>query len=59
MDQLNHYDYYVTRAQVSRDLSQRASNPSIAVVHSELAMRYENLAAQHERDIGIARSAQA
>lgn len=49
VNQLNHHDYYLTRAQASRALSHQASNPKIAAIHSELASRYDSLVAQFEQ----------
>ena len=50
MNQLNHQDYYVTRAATSRALALRAADPSIAAIHADLAKRYDILAAQPESE---------
>lgn len=44
MDQPHPKNYYLTRANVSRDRARRASAPAIAAIHLELAGRYEELA---------------
>lgn len=59
MDQLNHHEYYLTRAKTSRELAQQAASPAIAAIHSEMATRYENMVAQLGRNNVIERSAQA
>lgn len=59
MDQLNHQDYYLTRAKASRELAQQALNPAIAGIHSEMASRYDDMVAQLERNDDSGRSAQA
>lgn len=59
MDQLNHQDYYFTRAKASRELAQQAVNPAIAAIHSELATRYDDMVARLQPNDGIGRSAQA
>lgn len=41
MTELNHRDYYIGRADVSRRLAQQATNPQIAAIHREFANRYE------------------
>ncbi len=45
MSQSNHQDYYIARAANSRDLARRAADPAIAAIHTNLAMRYDLLAA--------------
>lgn len=61
MNQLNHHDYYLTRAAASRDLAGRAADPAVAAIHAEFATRYDLLAAQPERrnDGPATRGAQA
>ena len=59
MDQLNHQDYYLTRARASRQLAQQAADPAIAGIHSEMASRYDDMVAQFERNDATRRSAQA
>lgn len=44
MTDLNNQDYYLRRARHSRELAESAANPSIARIHLEMAMRYEELA---------------
>jgi hypothetical protein len=44
VQQLNSHEYYVTRAQASRRLAERAASPYIAAIHSDLASRYEHTA---------------
>ena len=51
MNQPNNQEYYVVRAAASRDLAQRAGNPTIAAIHAELATRYDSLAAQPDQTI--------
>lgn len=46
MDQRNHQDYYLARAEVSRGLAQRATNPVIAAIHVEFANRYDSMAVE-------------
>lgn len=56
MNELNHQIYYELRAETSRDLARRALSPAIAAIHSDFAVRYENLAASSERqneDFGV------
>lgn len=59
MDQLNHRDYYLTRAQASRDLAEQAANPAIAAIHSEMANRYDDMVIQLGRNEDAGRSVQA
>ena len=60
MDQLNTYDYYVMRAEHSRELAQRAASRPIAALHNELADRYDDLVAEIEASVAPAlREAQA
>ena len=60
MDQLNTYDYYVMRAEHSRDLAQRAASPGIAAIHHDLAERYDELVAEIEAHFAASvREAQA
>lgn len=42
--ELNNRDYYLRRAQHSRELAENAANPSIARIHLDMAVRYEDLA---------------
>ena len=60
MNQLNTYDYYVMRAEHSRELSQRAASPAIAAIHRHLAERYDSLVAESETSVApVLREAQA
>lgn len=59
MDQSNHYSYYRTRAETSRESAQQAPNPMIAGIHIEFATRYEGLIAELEQSNGTARTVQA
>ena len=59
MDQLNHQDYYLTRAKASRELAEQAADPAIAGIHSEMASRYDEMVARLERNDGTDRSSQA
>ncbi|MFV0625189.1 hypothetical protein ACBY01_14415 [Sphingomonas sp. ac-8] len=45
MNELNNHDYYLRRAQHSRQLADNAASPAIARIHQEMATRYEELAA--------------
>lgn len=49
MKQLNHQDYYATRAAAARDLAQRAVSPAIAAIHAEMAVQYESVANQSDK----------
>ena len=49
MKQLNHQNYYVTRAAAARDLAQRAVSPAIAAIHAEMAVQYELVANQSDK----------
>lgn len=44
MAELNNRDYYLRRAQHSRELAENAANPAIARIHLDMAVRYEDLA---------------
>lgn len=44
MTELNNQDYYLRRAQHSRELAENAANPAIARIHLDMASRYEELA---------------
>jgi hypothetical protein len=44
MTELNNNDYYLRRAEHSRQLAENAANPAIARIHLEMAERYEQLA---------------
>jgi hypothetical protein len=46
MDQLNSRSYYLARAEASRVLAQRATDPAIAAIHEEFAIRYDGLLAR-------------
>ncbi len=46
MDQRNHHEYYIARAEACRQLAERAVSPAIAAIHAELATRYEEVAVQ-------------
>lgn len=60
MSQTNHRDYYRSRAEASRDLAQRATDPSVAAIHIEMAIRYDGIATQLDaRPDTMQRSAQA
>jgi len=48
MDQLNNHEYYVARAESAREMAQRAVNPAIAAIHTQMATRYEITSAQGE-----------
>ena len=54
VNQPDHRDYYIGRAAASRQLAQRAANPAIAAIHTDLAIRYERLAAQSDGTIDVA-----
>lgn len=41
-------EYYATRAAVERQLSDTAADPSTALIHAQLASRYELLAKGHD-----------
>lgn len=43
MTDLNHYDYYVARATSSRVRAEQARDPCVAIIHRELASRYDLL----------------
>jgi hypothetical protein len=47
MTERHYYEYYVSRATSCRRLAERASDPSIAAIHIDLATRYDRLAAEH------------
>lgn len=49
MNRPDQQDYYTARAAAARDLAQRAANPKVAAVHADFAARYDQLAAQPER----------
>jgi hypothetical protein len=46
MSEQNNQEYYLSRATTSRQLAERAIDPSIAAIHTDLATRYEMLAAE-------------
>ena len=45
MTEQSDQDYYAARARVERALSDTATDPAIAIIHTQLADRYEALAA--------------
>ena len=45
MTEQSDQDYYTARAAVERALSDTATDPAIAIIHTQLADRYEALAA--------------
>ncbi len=53
MNQLNHHDYYLARAEASRGLAHRAADPMIASIHFELATRYDSVAARLDRKVDV------
>lgn len=60
MDQLNHQEYFRSRAATSRELAERAASPKVAAIHQELAMRYETLSVEFgHAPAGAARFVQA
>lgn len=52
MEQVDDRLYYLNRAQVSRELAQRAANPAVAAIHVEFAARYSQLATRSEQRNG-------
>lgn len=49
MNEPNNRSYYACRAEASRALAERAVNPEIAAIHTELATRYEALVIETQR----------
>jgi len=45
MNEQSDVEYYATRAALERALSDTATDPGIAIIHTQLADRYERLAA--------------
>ena len=43
MNQLDDRDYYLRRAACERGMAERATDPAVAVIHLELARRYDIL----------------
>jgi hypothetical protein len=41
----NHSDYYVRRAEAERSLADKATDPSVAQLHREMAQRYDDIVA--------------
>ena len=46
MSEQNNQEYYLSRATTSRQLAERAIDPSIAAIDTDLATRYERLAGE-------------
>jgi hypothetical protein len=57
MNQQSDLDYYTARAAVERELSDSAPDPGIALIHTQLADRYEALAAGLTRPLPYLRVA--
>lgn len=52
MTELNHQEYYVSRATSCRQMASQAIDPMIAAIHTDLAARYERLAAEPRSNDG-------
>ena len=52
MTERNHQEYYIGRATSCRQSASRAIDPAIAAIHTDLAARYERLAAEPRSNDG-------